>query len=86
MAQHEPQTPQSPSAFTGLSFRLLMLTIFFIMIAEALIWTPSVSRFRKVYMEERLVWAELATLALEALPEGAVDRGLGDKLLFHTEA
>lgn len=85
MAQHASQTPQSPSAFTGLSFRLLMLTIFFIMIAEALIWTPSVSRFRKVYMEERLVWAQLATLALEAVPEGAVDRGLGDKLLFHTE-
>ncbi|NQW01095.1 MAG: HAMP domain-containing histidine kinase [Rhodospirillales bacterium] len=80
------QIPQSPSAFTGLSIRLLLLTIFFIMIAEALIWTPSVSRFRKVYMEERIVWAHLATLALEALPDGTVDRGLGDKLLFHAEA
>lgn len=66
--------------------RLLMLTIFFIMIAEALIWTPSVSRFRKVYMEERIVWAHLATLALEAIPEGTVDKGLGDELLFHAEA
>ncbi len=76
----------SPSLFTGLSMRLLVLTIFFIMIAEALIWTPSVSRFRKVYMEERLVWAHLATLALEAIPEGTVDKGLGDELLFHAEA
>ncbi len=80
------KTVDSPSLFTGLSIRLLMLTIFFIMIAEALIWTPSVSRFRKVYMEERIVWAHLATLALEAIPEGIVDKGLGDKLLFHAEA
>lgn len=80
------KTSQFPSPLTGLSMRLLMLTIFFIMIAEALIWTPSVSRFRKVYMEERIVWAHLATLALEAIPEGIVDKGLGDELLFHTEA
>lgn len=78
--------PQSVSIFSGLSIRLLMLTIFFIMIAEALIWSPSVSRFRKVYMEERIVWAHLATLALEVMPDGAVDKGLGDELLFHAEA
>ena len=80
------QDPQSSFAFTGLSSRLLLLTVFFIMIAEVMIWTPSVSRYRKVYMEERIVRAHLATLALEALPDGEVGQQLGDDLLFHAEA
>jgi len=49
---------------TGLSARLLILTMLFIMLAEALIWTPSISRFRKIYLEEHIVRAQLSTLAL----------------------
>jgi len=71
---------------TGLSARLLILTMLFIMLAEALIWTPSISRFRKVYLEEHIVRAQLSTLALEAIPEDAVGPKLRDELLFHAEA
>jgi len=71
---------------TGLSARLLILTMLFIMLAEALIWTPSISRFRKVYLEEHIVRAQLSTLALEAIPEDAVGPKLRDELLYHAEA
>lgn len=71
---------------TGLSARLLILTMLFIMLAEALIWTPSISRFRKVYLEDHIVRAQFSTLALEAIPEDAVGPKLRDELLFHAEA
>ncbi len=77
---------QSPPPFSRLSTRLLLLTVFFIMVAEGLIWSPSVSRYRKVYMEERIVRAHLATLALEAIPEGNIDKNLEDELLYHADA
>ena len=83
MKKHEQK---SSFAFTGLSARLLLLTVFSIMVAEVMIWTPSVSRFRKVYLEEHIVRAHLATLALEALPDKSFSKQLGDKFLFHAEA
>ena len=83
MKKHEQK---SSFTFTGLSARLLLLTVFSIMVAEVMIWTPSVSRFRKVYLEEHIVRAHLATLALEALPDKPFSKQLGDKFLFHAEA
>ena len=80
------QKPILSRALKSLSARVLMLTIFFVMVAESLIWTPSISRFRKVYLEERIVRAHLSTLALEAIPEGAVGKDLETDLLFHAEA
>ena len=55
----QPQTPiaSPPTALKGLSGRLLVLTIFFVMVAEFLIYTPSVSNFRKAYLEERIATA-----------------------------
>ena len=35
----------------SLSARLLVLTIFFVMLAEVLIYAPSIARFRLVYLE-----------------------------------
>jgi signal transduction histidine kinase len=75
-----------PTWFTSLSARLLMLTVVFVMLAEFLIWAPSISRFRKSYMEEQLLRAHLATLALEAMPETMPDRHLEDVLLAQTSA
>lgn len=76
----------SPSLFTSLSARLLILTVLFVMLAEFLIWTPSISRYRKSYLEEHLLRAHLATLALEALPDQMPDRHLEDVLLDQTGA
>ncbi|MCP5372173.1 MAG: HAMP domain-containing histidine kinase [Hyphomicrobiales bacterium] len=73
-------------ALRSLSGRLLVLTILFVMLAEFLIYAPSISRFRKTYLEEHIAKAQLATLALEATPDNMVSRDLEDMLLFHAEA
>ena len=75
-----------PKAFSGLSAKLLVLTVFFVMVAEFLIYTPSISRFRKDYLEEHIASAHLASLALEATPDNMVNRELEEELLYHAEA
>ena len=65
----------------GLSARLLLLTVFFVMLAELLIYTPSIARYRKVYLEDHLIRAHLATVALDAVPELDISTGLGDEVL-----
>lgn len=75
-----------PPAVRSLSARLLVLTIFFVMLSEVLIYAPSIARFRLVYLQERLAASRLATLALEAAPDHAVDPRLEAKLLDHAGA
>ncbi len=78
---------KTPPAFAfGLSARLLLLTIGFVMLAEVLIYTPSIGRFRLVYLEERLAAGHLAILALEATPDHMVSQELTIELLKHVEA
>ena len=72
-----------PPLARGLSARLLVLTIVFVMIGEVLIYVPSVSRYRLVYLQERLAAANEATLALEATPDGMVSPELEQRLLLH---
>ncbi|KPD10915.1 HAMP domain-containing sensor histidine kinase [Phaeobacter sp. 11ANDIMAR09] len=50
----------------SLSGRFLVLTVVFVMLAEVLIFVPSVSRFRLDYLSERLERAQIASLALLA--------------------
>ncbi len=75
-----------PTAMTGLSARLLVLTIFFVMLAEFLIYTPSISRYRKTYLEQRIATAHVAVLALEATPDNMVSPELEEELLYHAGA
>jgi hypothetical protein len=70
----------------SLSARLLVLTVFFVMVGEVLIFVPSVARFRMTYFENRIAAGELAALALEASPSGHLDRGLVGKLLARVGA
>ncbi len=65
----------------GLSARLLLLTIVFVMIAEFLIYAPSISRYRKAYIENMLSEAHLAALALEATADAMVSEDLENELL-----
>jgi signal transduction histidine kinase len=51
---------------TGLSARLLWLTVAFIMLCEVLIFAPSIARFRVQYLEQKLDAAHLTLTALEA--------------------
>ncbi len=65
----------------GLSAKLLWLTILFVMVAEVLIFVPSVANFRKTWLEERLMAARMAALSVEAAPAAAVTPELKQELL-----
>ncbi|MBD3666047.1 HAMP domain-containing histidine kinase [Sulfitobacter sp. TSTF-M16] len=66
-----------------LSGRLLVLTVIFVMIAEVLIFVPSIARFREDYMLNRLERAQIASLAL--LADDMLDPALEDELLKNAE-
>jgi signal transduction histidine kinase len=65
----------------GLSAKLLLLTILFVMVAEVLVFVPSVSNFRRQWLMERLAAAQIASLAAEAAPGGQLPSALRDELL-----
>src|SRR5262245_36438895 len=65
----------------GLSAKLLLLTILFVMLAEVLIFVPSVANFRITWLTDRLTAAQLAALAAEAVPGGVVPDSLRMELL-----
>lgn len=65
----------------GLSGKLLLLTILFVMVAEVLVFVPSVSNFRRQWLMARLEDAQIAALAAEAAPGGQLPKSLRDKLL-----
>ena len=67
----------------SLGGRLLLLTVLFVLIAEALIFVPSIARFRLTYLQQRVDAGMLAALALEAAPGGAVEERLVRRLLTH---
>src|SRR5262245_968031 len=65
----------------GLSAKLLLLTILFVMLAEVLVFVPSVANFRITWLTDRLTAAQLAALAAEAVPGGVVPDTLRLELL-----
>ncbi|HEY3919973.1 MAG TPA: HAMP domain-containing sensor histidine kinase [Stellaceae bacterium] len=71
---------------TGLSARLLVLTVFFVMLSEVLIFVPSVARDRLAYLEDRIDAARLAVFALEATPDNVVSQSLANQLLANVGA
>lgn len=69
----------------SLSRRLLLLTILFVMLAEVLIFVPSVANFRLAWLEQRIAAAQIASLALEARPENMVTPALREELLENAQ-
>ena len=67
-----------------LSGRFLILTTIFVMLAEVLIFVPSVARFREDYILDRLGRAQIASLALLATDE-MIDEELEAELLANAE-
>lgn len=66
----------------GLSARLLGLTAMFVMLAEVLIFVPSIANYRVSWLTDRLTSARLASLAADAAPGGIVPAALGSELLM----
>jgi signal transduction histidine kinase len=67
-----------------LSGRFLLLTTIFVMLAEVLIFVPSVARFREDYILSRLERAQIASLALLATDK-MIDADLEKELLANAE-
>lgn len=86
MVEHSPVRDGSESGngrrFSyGLSAKLLVLTISFVMFAEVLIYVPSVANFRVSWLKDKLSAAYTAALVLEAAPSGAVPDSLARQVL-----
>lgn len=69
----------------SLSGRFLLLTIIFVMLAEVLIFVPSVARFRLDYLQARLDSSQIATLALLAAPDDMISPELEAELLRNAD-
>jgi signal transduction histidine kinase len=65
----------------GLSGKLLVLTILFVMIAEVLIYVPSIANFRQNWLRDRLSAAYTAALVLDTAPSGMVPESLARQIL-----
>jgi len=65
----------------GLSGKLLLLTVVFMMVAEILIFVPSIANFRLAWLSDRLAAAHTAALVLDASPDGMISEDLTRQLL-----
>jgi hypothetical protein len=78
----ESTAPRGPrGSRIGLSGKLLFLTVLFVMLAEVLIYVPSVANFRLNWLNDRLAAAHTAALVLDAAPSGMVPESLAKQIL-----
>lgn len=65
----------------GLSWRLLMLTVLFVMVSTVLIYVPSIANFRQSWLADRLTMADAASVVLAGNDWADVSREIQDDLL-----
>jgi signal transduction histidine kinase len=73
--------PSRTRPHLGLSGKLLVLTLLFVMIAEVLIYVPSVANFRLNWLNDRLSAAYTAALVFETAPDGMVPDSVARQIL-----
>ncbi|MBD3846832.1 HAMP domain-containing histidine kinase [Bosea sp. SSUT16] len=66
----------------GLSAKLLLVTVLFVMLAEVLIYVPSIANFRRNWLNDRIAAAQVAALVLEGAPEDGLPEGSENRLLM----
>jgi signal transduction histidine kinase len=74
------------SFLSGLSGRLLLLTAVFVLIAEVLIFVPSVANMRLQWLRDRLNTAAAASVVIEGLPDQELPRAVQAETLMATGA
>lgn len=85
--QPDTAIPRSkPPRRFGLSGKLLLLTIPLVMIAEVLIYVPSIANFWMNRLNGRLAAANTAALVLDAAPSGMVPDSLAREILDSIDA
>jgi hypothetical protein len=70
----------------GLSGKLLVLTVLFVMLTEIFVYVPSISNFRINWLKDHLAAAHTAALVFEAAPGGTVSDALADEILHSVGA
>ena len=65
----------------SLSDKLLLLTALFVMVAEVLIYIPSIANFRNVWLQEKLDTAALVAMAAGATPDARLPVDLEERML-----
>jgi hypothetical protein len=73
-----------PSSLKGLSGRLLLLTVAFIVLAEILIFAPSIANMRVRWLTDRLNVAAAAAIVADGFPQQDLSRALQDETLMAT--
>jgi len=59
-----PVLHRKKTRFGGLSVKLLVLTVLFVMVAEVFIYVPSIANFRNSWLLDRIAMARVAVVAL----------------------
>jgi len=70
--------------FRGLSGRLLLLTVIFVMLAEVLIFVPSVANMRLRWLEDRLNTAAAAAVVVDGMDNVELSRPVQEDTLMAT--
>jgi signal transduction histidine kinase len=78
---NSPDTPRAGALLKGLSAKVLLLTIIFVMLGEVLIFLPSIANFRIQWLKGRVAQAEIAALAAEAAPDQILSSDLRSEIL-----
>ena len=81
MSTQGPTSANSGSRFSGLSAKVLVLTIIFVLVGEVMIFLPSIANFRIQWLKARIAQAEIAALAAEAAPDAILDESLRSEIL-----
>lgn len=82
------RTDNSPrkTMLWGLSARLLVLTILFVLLAEILIFVPSIARFRRDWLQDKANQAYLIALAARTAPDGMLVPEIETEVLVRLQA
>ncbi len=85
--ERPPDGPTSDtSTWRGLSGKLLVLTIIFVMIAEVLIFVPSAANFRNVWLQSHLDTAEAASIVFLDSGDPMLSQEAQSRLLAATQS
>lgn len=79
--------PKFPTAHTfGLSLKLLIFTVLFVMAAEVLLFAPAIATFQRAFIESKLRTADIVAHTLMTYPETALPRSIQADLLTRLDA
>lgn len=80
-ARTEPAERSSSRGGVGLSWKLLFLTVLFVMASAVLIYVPSVANFRLTWLNDRLAMADAASTLIADSNAADIPRDVQDDIL-----